>query len=85
MDTWEEGPVVKYHFVYQKISGETILELDTDQQPPEPGDSIQLRGSLESQRLKRYLVDGVFISSNGQPNNTIFIEVEPMRRKKSTG
>ena len=81
----EQGPVVKYHFVYQKISGEMVLELDTDQQPPEPVDSIQLRGPLEPQRLKRYVVDGVFISSQGQPTNTIFIEIEPMRRKKSAG
>jgi len=76
---------VKYHFVYQKTSGETVLELDTDQQPPEPGDSIQLRGSLEPQRLKRYVVDEVLISSQDQPTNTIFIEIEPMRRKKSAG
>jgi hypothetical protein len=81
----EQGPVVKYHFVYQKISGETVLELDTDQQPPEPGDSIQLRSSLEPQRLKRYVVDEVLISSQDQPTNTIFIEIEPMRRKKSAG
>ena len=51
------------------------LELDTEQQPPEPGDSIQLRGSLESQWLKRYAVDEVFISFQGQPTSTIFIEI----------
>jgi hypothetical protein len=76
---------VKYHFVYQKTSGETILELDTDQQPPEPGDSIRLRGCVEPQRLKQYLVDEVFISSKEQLNNIIFIEVEPLRRKKPAG
>ena len=73
---------MKYHFVYRKTSGEMLLELDTDQQPPEPGDSIRLRSSFESQRLKQYMVEGVFISSNGQPDNIIFIEVEPLRRKK---
>ncbi len=76
---------MKYHFVYQNVSGETVLELDTDQQPPEPRDTIRLRGSLESQRLKRYVVDEVFISLQGQPTHTIFIEIEPMPRKKSAG
>ena len=76
---------MKYHFVYQKISGETILELDTDQQPPEPGDSIQLRGALAARRLVHYIVDDVLISYKEQPSNTIFIEVQPMRRKKPVG
>lgn len=54
---------MKYHFVYQRTSGETILELDTYQQPPEPGDSLQLRDSLESQRPKRLIDD--YASLNG--------------------
>jgi hypothetical protein len=73
---------VKYHFVYQKTSGETIFELDTDQQPPEPGETIRLRDASESQRQKQYIVDEVLISYKGQPNNMIIIEVEPIRNPR---
>ena len=73
---------MKYHFVYEMGPGEKILEVDTDQEPPEPGDSVRPRSPIGTHRLKRYIVDEVLVAPPNQPGITIIIEVEPMRRGK---
>jgi hypothetical protein len=73
---------MKYHFVYETGPGEKILEVDTDEEPPEPGDSVSLRSLMGPHRLKRYIVDEVYLAPPGSPGITIIIEVEPLSRKK---
>lgn len=73
---------MKYHFVYEKGPEEKILELDTDQEPPEPGASIRLHSPTGTHRLRWYLVDDVVIDPLSKPQITIIIEVKPISRKK---
>lgn len=74
---------MKYHFVYERGPKETLLELDTDQEPPEPGASIRLRSTTGAHRFRRYLVDDVFIDPSSKPQLKVIIEVEPFPRRKS--
>ena len=73
---------MKYHFVYETHSREKLLELDTDREPPEPGESIQLY--LEG-NSRNYTVNEVSIAPPGHAGMVIFIELAPMRRKKPSG
>jgi hypothetical protein len=72
---------MKYHFVYEMGPEEKILEVDTDQAPPEPGDSIRLRSATGAHRLKRYIVDDVYLAPPSQPEIIVILEVKPMSRK----
>ena len=75
---------MKYHVVYEIDPAEKILEVDTDKEPPEPGASIRLPNPTGIHRLKRYIVDDVYIAPPDQSGIRIIIEVEPMSRKKAT-
>lgn len=68
---------MKYHFVYQTTSEETILEVDSELEPPNAGEYVQLR-RLHDTELKYYLVKEVYFSPESQDKTIFFIEIEPM-------
>jgi len=68
---------MKYHFVYQTASEEKILEVDSDLEPPNPGEYVEL-SSIHDTKRKLYIVKEVYFSPESQDKTIFFIEVEPI-------
>ena len=69
---------MKHHFVYQTASEETILEVDSDLEPPGLGEYIRLGRIHDDQELKYYTVKEVYFAPESQDKTIFFIEVEPI-------
>jgi hypothetical protein len=69
---------MKYHFVYQTASEEKILEVDSELEPPSPGEYLQLRSTHDGQELAYYVVKEIYFAPESQDKTIFFIEVEPI-------
>lgn len=68
---------MKYHFVYASNYERKVLEIDTDDHPPNVGDIIQLPFG-ENQEMCRYRVVDVYYTIEDHGQTTYYIEVKPV-------
>jgi hypothetical protein len=68
---------MKYHVVYASDYEKKVLEIDTDDLPPNIGDSVELPFG-ENKQLCQYRATDVFHTPVSQEKTIFFIEVKPV-------
>jgi hypothetical protein len=68
---------MKHHFVYSSSYEHKVLEIDTDNHPPQVGDYIQLPFGKDKE-LCRYRVVDVYYTFENPGQTTYYIEVKPV-------
>ena len=65
----------KYHFVYELIDGKTVLEYDTDCEPPQIGYIVQFHLITNDEDANRYRVEDIYYAPTTENHVDIDIEL----------
>lgn len=68
---------MKYHFVYASKYENKVLEIDTNDIPPNVGDYVQLPFG-KNKEMCRYRVIDVYSTPEGPERTIYYIEVKPV-------
>lgn len=68
---------MKYHIVYASDYEKKVLEIDTDEVPPNEGDYIQLPFG-ENKEMCQYRAADVYYTPAGQETTIFYIDVKPV-------
>jgi hypothetical protein len=68
---------MKYHLIYAWEDEKKVLELDTDEGPPNIGDYVQLPFG-ENKEICQYRAADVYYTPVGQETTIFYIEVKPV-------
>jgi hypothetical protein len=67
---------VKYHFVFVSSSEDKVVEFDSDDDPPNVGEYVQLPLG-QNKEICRYLVTDVYYAPASSNLTVYYIEVQP--------
>lgn len=68
---------MKYHIVYASDYEKKVLEIDTDEVPPNEGDCIQLPFG-ENKEMCQYRAADVYYTPISQEKTIFYIDVKPV-------
>jgi hypothetical protein len=67
---------MKYHLVYASENERKVLEIDTNDNPPNVGDPVQLPFG-ENKEMRRYRATDVYYAPGNQGMTIFYIDVKP--------
>ena len=67
---------MKYHLIYASDHEKKVLEIDTDDAPPNMGDYVQLP-FRENKEMRQYRAADVYYTPIGQEMTVFYIDVKP--------